>query len=84
MQRPSDTSSEAQARYHEALRRSTPEERLATAAALSTEVRMLVEAGVRSRHPDYGPDDIRTAVAEILLGPDLAATIRRNRRDADE
>ena len=79
MQRPGDTSAAAHARYLEALRRLTPEERLAAAAAMSEDVRRLVEAGVRSRHPEYGPDEVTAAVAGILLGPDLAASVRRGR-----
>ena len=72
MQRPADTSAEAHERYLERLRRLSPEERLATAATLSAEVRVLAEAGVRSRHPEYGPDQVRAAVTEILLGSDSA------------
>jgi len=82
MTQPSDTSAGAHARYLEALRRATPEERLATAAAMSAEIRTLAEAGVRSRHPEYGPDEVRAAVADILLGPDLAAAARRGRPSA--
>jgi len=77
-----DTSAEAQARYVEALRRSSPEQRLAAAAAMSAEIRSLAEAGVRSRHPEYGPDEVRAAVAEILLGPQLARSARRARTAA--
>jgi len=84
MTHPSDTSAGAQARYLEALRRSTPEERLAAAAAMSAEVRTLAEAGVRSRHPEYGPDDVRAAMADILLGPDLAAAVALRRPGSGE
>jgi hypothetical protein len=79
MRHPSDTSADAHERYLEALRRATPEERLATAAAMSEEVRTLAEAGLRSRHPEFGPDEVRAAVTEILLGPDPAAKVRRGR-----
>ena len=79
MERPSDTSAAANARYLEALRRLTPEERLAAAAAMSEDVGRLVEAGVRCRHPEYGPDEVRAAVAGILLGPDLASSVRPGR-----
>ena len=51
-------------------------------AAMSAEIRTLAEAGVRSRHPEYGPDEVRAAVADILLGPDLAAAARRGRPSA--
>lgn len=82
MRRPRDTSGDAQVRYLRALAGLRPEQRLRTAAALSDEVRALAEAGIRSRHPDFGPDEIRSALADILLGPDLAEKVRRDRRPA--
>jgi hypothetical protein len=82
MRRPRDTSADAQARYVLALRATSPEQRLASAAALSDEGRALAEAGIRSRHPEFGPAEIRAALAEILLGPELAARVRRERRPA--
>jgi hypothetical protein len=82
MTHPNDTSAGAHARYLEALRRSTPEERLAAAAAMSAEIRTLAEAGVRNRHPEYDEDDVRAAMADILLGPDLAATVALGRLGA--
>jgi hypothetical protein len=82
MTRSRDTSLGAQARYLDALRRLTPEDRFAAAAAMSAEIRTLAEAGVRSRHPEYSPDEVRAAVADILLGPDLAG-VHRVRRGHD-
>jgi hypothetical protein len=55
----------------------TPEERLAVAAEMSDALRHLVEAGVRSRHPDDSEPKVQAAIAEALLGPELAATLRR-------
>lgn len=76
MPRSPDTSVEAHARYIEALRAMGPEQRLAVAAAMSSEIRTLAEAGVRSRHPELDPDGVREAVADMLLGPDLALKAR--------
>lgn len=76
MTRPSDTSIKAHARFIEALRAMAPEQRLAAAAAMSSEIRTLTEAGVRSRHPELDPEGVRAAVADILLGPDLARKAR--------
>jgi hypothetical protein len=82
MRRPRDTSADAQSRYIRALGEIGPERRLASAAALSDEVRALAEAGIRARHPEFGPAEIRSALADILLGPELAERVRRERRPA--
>lgn len=80
MRHPSDTSPEAWERHLRALGRLTPEQRLAAAAAWSDDVRALAEAGIRSRHPEFGPDEVRAAMADILLGPALAEEVRRARQ----
>jgi hypothetical protein len=64
-----DTSMAAVARQREAFRRMTPEQRVAVAAEMSDEIRGVTEAGIRHRHPAYSEDDIRAALAVILLGP---------------
>jgi hypothetical protein len=69
MTRPHDTAPASQARVIVALRAMQAEERLAAAVRMSAEVMALAEAGVRSRHPEYGPDEVRNAVARIALGP---------------
>jgi hypothetical protein len=67
-----DTSADAQARIVAALRKMSPAQRLAAAAALSDDIRALAEAGIRSRHPEFAPEEVGAAMAEILLGLDLA------------
>lgn len=79
MHRPADTSTDAHERQLEAIRQMTPEARLAAAVSMSEDVRRLVEAGVRSRHPGLDPDDVPAEVAAVLLGPDLAREVRRRR-----
>jgi len=81
MIRSGDTSAEASARQLEAFRQMTPEERLAVAAEMSDGLRRLVEAGVRSRHPDDAESWVQAAVAEALLGPELAAALRRRQAE---
>jgi hypothetical protein len=81
MIRSGDTSAEAHARQFEAFRRMTPEERLAVAAEMSDALRRLVEAGVRSRHPDDAGPQVEAAIAEALLGPVLAAALRRRQAE---
>jgi hypothetical protein len=84
MIRSGDTSAEAHARQLEAWRRMTPEERLSAAAEMSDALRRLVEAGVRIRHPNATPAQVEAAIAEVLLGPDLAAALRRRQAERTE
>jgi hypothetical protein len=82
MRRPADTSEDARAWQVRALRAMGPEGRLAAAATMSDEIRSLAESGVRSRHPEFGPAEVPASVADILLGRELASTVRRaGRRD---
>jgi hypothetical protein len=57
----------------------SPEERLQIAAAMSDEVRSLAEAGIRSRHPELSDDEVRSALAALLLGQEPADAIRSDR-----
>ena len=38
--------------------------------------RALALAGLRRRHPDAGPEELRRRLADLLLGPELAALAR--------
>ncbi|MBI3745240.1 MAG: hypothetical protein HY264_01690 [Chloroflexi bacterium] len=76
MIRSGDTSAAAEARQLEAWQQMTPEERLRVAADMSDAVRRLVEAGVRSRHPNATASELQALVAEALLGPELGAVVR--------
>jgi hypothetical protein len=73
MRRPIDTSAEARERQLDAYRAMRPQERLRLADEMSTDVRSLARAGIRARHPELASDeDVDTALARILLGPELA------------
>jgi hypothetical protein len=74
-----DTSAEAWERQLDAFRRMTPQERLRIAVAMSAEVRALAEAGIRSRNPELSGDEVEAALADILLGHELAGATRRSR-----
>lgn len=84
MIRSGDTSAGAHARQLEAWRRMTPEERLAVAAEMSDALRRLVEAGVRSRRPDASESQVQVAITDALLGPELAADLRRRQGEPTE
>jgi hypothetical protein len=63
-----DTSPEADARYHELLRRMAPERRLEAAMRLSQAVRELALAGIRQRHPEAGQQELRVRLTVRLYG----------------
>jgi len=79
MLRARDTSEGAFERQLEAYRAMTPAERLAIAAAMSDEIRVLAEAGIRDRHPTYTDAQVADALAKILLGRELADKVDRSR-----
>lgn len=74
-----DTSTTARKRQCEALRRVTPEQRLASAAELSDEIRLITEAGSRRRHPAWTDDEVRGELVAIVLGREIAAPLRARR-----
>lgn len=47
--------------------------RLEQALQLSDGLRRVIAAGVRSRHPEYGTEQVRLAVIRLGLGEDLFA-----------
>jgi hypothetical protein len=69
--RPADTSAEAHEVQLQVWRRMTPSERADAALALSLSMRDLARAGIRSRHPDYTPEQVERALLGLLY-PGLA------------
>jgi hypothetical protein len=61
---------EAWQRQIQALRRMTPQQRLAAGMAMSDDVRALLAAGIRARHPGYTDAELRDAVVDAFLGND--------------
>lgn len=81
MGRPLDTAADADRRQFEAFRAMTPGQRLRIADEMSSEVRRLAEAGFYRAHPGLREDERDDAVAELLLGPQLASAARQGRPD---
>jgi Rv0078B-related antitoxin len=79
MTRPVDTSPEAWRAHLDALRRMTGPERVAKAFEMSEAARALSEAGIRHRHPHWSDEQVQDALMELLLGAELARTVRRSR-----
>jgi len=57
----------------------TPEQRVAVAAEMSDEIRAITEAGIRHRNPAFTDDEVRAALAAIVLGRKDAARLRARR-----
>jgi len=70
-----DTSEPAQARYYQLLRAQTPLARLTTAAGLSSAVRQLAEAAIRTDDPEAPALVVRARLARRLYGLEIAVRL---------
>jgi hypothetical protein len=70
-----DTCPEAEAALIEMLRQAPPWHKLHMVAQLNQTVRTLALSGLRQRHPEATPQELRRRLADLLLGPDLAALV---------
>jgi hypothetical protein len=66
-----DTTPEALAVQFQVLRRLGPAGRLAMMFELSDNLRSLVEAGVRHRHPEWNDRTVEREVIRLMIGDDL-------------
>ena len=69
----SDTSPEAERVLIELMRQTPVWRRLEIVGEMNATVRLLILSGLRQRHPGATPDELRRRMADILLGPELAA-----------
>jgi hypothetical protein len=67
-----DTTPEMAARYDAMIRALPGARRLELAASLSSGVRALAEAGLRSRHPTASETELRCRLAALLYGRAVA------------
>jgi hypothetical protein len=79
---PADTGTRTQAIQDALWRRTSPGDKLAQVARLARMVDRLSLEGFRQRHPSDDDGMIRYRHASMRLGPDLAARVYRDRRDA--
>jgi hypothetical protein len=56
--------------YYATLKRMGPEERVRQAFRLCAEMRAVLEAGVRRRHPGYSPREVRLETIRLWLRDD--------------
>jgi DNA-binding HxlR family transcriptional regulator len=73
---PLDTTIDAARKQFEILRRLGPEVRLKMAFELSDNLRSLVEAGVRQRHPDFDEQRVQQEVLRLMVGETLFRQMR--------
>jgi hypothetical protein len=78
-----DTSADAAAVQIEVYRRIGPEARLRAGLALTETSRRLLFEGIRRRHPDYDPAQVRLAGIRAWLGPDLYRRAYPDRPELD-
>lgn len=70
-----DTRPEAEAVLIGLLRKAPPWRKLIMVGQLNQAVRTLAFSGLRQRHPEATPQELRRRLADLLLGPDLAAQV---------
>ena len=71
----SDTRPEAEAVLIGMLRQAPPWRKLRMVDQLNQTVRTLALSGLRQRYPDAPPQELRRRLADLLLGPALAAQV---------
>ncbi len=70
-----DTRPEAEAVLLGLLRQAPPWRKLHMVGQMNQTVRTLALSGLRARHPEAPPQELRRRLADLLLGPDLAAQV---------
>jgi hypothetical protein len=68
---PADTTLEAARKEFEILRKLGPQVRASMAFEMSDNLRRIVEAGVRNRHPDFDEKKIKLQVLQLMIGDKL-------------
>ena len=68
-----DTDPEIEKLQIDGLRQMPPWRKMALVSSMNRMVRCLALAGLRQRYPDDSPAQRRRRLADLILGPDLAA-----------
>ena len=71
----SDTDPKIERLQVELMRASPAWRKLELVAQMNKTVRLLMLTGLRQRHPYALPEEINRRLADLLLGPDLAARV---------
>ena len=78
-----DTSPEIERMQIEHLRQMPPWRKMERVGDMNRAVRALVLAGLRQRHPDDTPSLRSRRLADLILGPELAALVYGPLQEAD-
>lgn len=70
-----DTHPKMEALQIELIRRMPPWKKIAMIDSLNETVKMLAISGIRQRHPEATPEQIRRILAETMLGLELAQKV---------
>lgn len=70
-----DTPLEVEAIQLDMIRRTPVWRRLEIVAELNESVKMMALAGLRGRHPDASPTELRRRLADLYLGEELAERV---------
>ena len=71
----SDTSPEAERVQIELLRQAPTWRKLRLLAQMNSALRTLALSGLRARYPQARPEELRRRLADLWLGPELAARV---------
>ncbi|MEJ2702146.1 MAG: hypothetical protein P8Z79_06850 [Sedimentisphaerales bacterium] len=77
---PMDTTLEVARKEFEILRKLGPEVRAMMAIEMSDNLRDIVEAGVRDRHPDFDQKKIDLEVLRLMIGDELYKQMLKDTR----
>jgi hypothetical protein len=75
-----DTSHDAHRAQMRWYARLSPAEKVSLAERLSEDVREVARAGIRARHPEYGPAEVELALLQLLYGDELVGKAFASRR----
>jgi hypothetical protein len=67
-----DTSADSRRVLAQVFRGMSPADKLSMVEEMSNDARELSRCGIRTRHPEYEPDEVEHALHRLLLGDDLA------------
>jgi hypothetical protein len=79
-----DTQPQAERVQIELLRQAPPWRKLDMVGQLNQTVRTLALSGLRQRYPQATPQELRRRLADLLLGPSLAALVYDPRVSAEQ
>lgn len=75
-----DTHPKMEALQIELIRRMPPWKKIAVVDSLNETVRTMATSGIKQRHPQAAPEQVRRMLSEMLLGAELAEKVYSHAR----